>query len=72
MKRVPIIFEGENPEITAMWKSLTMKKIDQLKVLSNVEPEGMIQAATNFSEGLMEEKGGLDQYIGVATTTRLP
>lgn len=68
MKRVPIIFEGENPEITAMWKSLTMEKVDQLKELSNVEPKGMIQASTNFSEGRMEEKGELDQYIGVATT----
>jgi AraC family transcriptional regulator len=72
MKRVPIIFEGENPEITAMWKSLTMEKIDQLKALSNVEPEGMIQASTNFSEGRMEEKGELDQYIGVATTHDFP
>lgn len=68
MKRVPIIFEGENPEITAMWKSLTMEKIEQLKKLSNVEPVGIIQASTNFSEGRMEEKGELDQYIGVATT----
>jgi AraC family transcriptional regulator len=67
MKRVPIIFEGENTEITAMWKSLTMEDITQLKKLSNVEPEGMIQASTNFSEDRMEEKGELDQYIGVAT-----
>ncbi|MGE8207581.1 AraC family transcriptional regulator [Heyndrickxia sp. NPDC080065] len=72
MKRVPIIFKGENPEITAMWKSLTMEKIDQLKKLSNVEPKGMIQASTNFSEGRMEEKGELDQYIGVATTQECP
>ncbi|MDR7080560.1 AraC family transcriptional regulator [Neobacillus niacini] len=72
MKRVPIIFEGENPEITAMWKSLTMEKIEQLKNLSNVEPIGMIQASTNFSEGRMEEKGELDQYIGVATTLECP
>lgn len=72
MKRVPIIFEGENPEITAMWKSLTMDKIDQLTKLSNVEPKGMIQASTNFSEGRMEEKGELDQYIGVATTQECP
>lgn len=72
MKRVPIIFEGENPEITAMWKSLTIEKIDQLKKLSNVEPKGMIQASTNFSEGRMEEKGELDQYIGVATTQECP
>ena len=72
MKRVPIIFEGENPEITAMWKSLTMEKIDQLKKLSNAEPKGMIQASTNFSDGRMEEKGELDQYIGVAATEECP
>ncbi|QUG41212.1 AraC family transcriptional regulator [Psychrobacillus sp. INOP01] len=71
-KRVPIIFEGENTEITAMWKSLTLDKIDQLKKLSNIEPKGMIQASTNFSEGRMEEKGELDQYIGVATTQECP
>lgn len=72
MKRVPIIFEGENPEITAMWKSLTMEKIDQLKKLSNVEPVGIIQASTNFSEGRMQERAELDQYIGVATTLEYP
>ncbi|WP_121613555.1 AraC family transcriptional regulator [Mesobacillus foraminis] len=72
MKRVPIIFEGENPEITKMWKSLTIEKIKQLKSLSNVEPTGMIQASANFSEGRMEEKGELDQYIGVATTQECP
>lgn len=55
-----------------MWKSLTMEKIDQLKKLSNVEPTGMIQASTNFSDRRMEEKGELDQYIGVATTQESP
>lgn len=72
MKRVPIIFEGENPEITAMWKSLSMEDIGRLKKISNVEPQGMIQASTNFSEGRMEGKGELDQYIGVATTQECP
>ncbi len=38
MKRVPIVFEGENPEITEMWQSLTMDKIEQLKKLSTIEP----------------------------------
>ncbi len=71
-KRVPIIFEGENPEITAMWKSLNMDKIEKLKELSNREPYGIIQASTNFSEGRMEEKGELDHYIGVATTEDCP
>ena len=72
MKRVPIIFDGENTEITAMWKSFTMEKIEQLTKISNVEPVGIIQASTNFSEGRMEEKGELDQYIGVATTQECP
>ncbi|WP_153127409.1 AraC family transcriptional regulator [Peribacillus tepidiphilus] len=71
-KRVPIIFKGENPEITAMWKTLNMEKINKLKELSNVEPLGLIQASTNFSEGRMEEKGELDHYIGVATTKECP
>ena len=72
MKRVPIIFEGENPEIAKMWKSLTPEKIEQLLTLANIEPQGIIQASTNFSEGRMEEKGELDQYIGVATTQENP
>jgi AraC family transcriptional regulator len=36
-KRVPIIFNGVNPEIAAMWQSLDMEKINTLKQLSNVE-----------------------------------
>lgn len=72
MKRVPIVFHGENPEITAMWKSLSTEKLNKLYELSNVEPKGIIQASTNFSEGRMEEKGVLDHYIGVATTHEYP
>lgn len=72
MKRVPIVFEGVNPEIADMWKSLNKEKIDKFKELSNVEPIGLIQASVNFSEGRMEEKGGLDHYIGVATNKEIP
>lgn len=72
MKRVPIQFNGVNPEIASMWKSLTSDDIDLLKKLSNVEPLGLIQASVNFSEGRMEEKGGLDHYVGVATTEECP
>ncbi len=66
-KRVPIIFEGVNPEIAKMTELLTMDVINQLKAISNVEPKGIISASTNFSEGRMGEKGELDHYIGVAT-----
>lgn len=72
MKRVPIIFHGVNPEIASMWKTLNGETITQLKQLSNVEPLGLLQASTNFSEGRMEEKGELDHYIGVATTHPCP
>ena len=71
-KRVPIIFNGVNPEISSMWKSLNEEMIRQLIVLSNVEPRGLISASANFSEGRMEEKGELDHYIGVATTRECP
>lgn len=71
-KRVPIQFEGVNPEIAAMWESLDSETIRQLKGLSNVEPKGLISASANFSEGRMEEKGELDHYIGAATTEECP
>jgi len=72
MKRVPIIFNGVNPHIAAMWQELNEEKIKLLKELSNTEPMGIISASTNFSEGRMEEKGGLDHYIGVVTTEECP
>ncbi|AJD89611.1 AraC family transcriptional regulator [Jeotgalibacillus malaysiensis] len=71
-KRVPIIFNGVNPEIEKMWHSLTGEDIQELKDLSNIEPKGMISASANFSEGRMEEKGELDHYIGVASTEARP
>ncbi|KUG05421.1 transcriptional regulator, arac family [hydrocarbon metagenome] len=71
-KRVPIIFNGVNPEIAAMWKSLDGEIIRKLKELSNVEPIGLLSASINFSEGRMEEKGELDHYIGVATNNQCP
>lgn len=71
-KRVPIIFNGVNPEIASMWESLSSETITDLKALSNVEPIGLLSASTNFSEGRMEEKGELDHYIGVATTKACP
>ena len=68
-KRVPIIFKGANPEIAKMAELLTPEIIKQLKAISNVEPTGIISASANFPEGRMEEKGELDHYIGVATTS---
>jgi AraC family transcriptional regulator len=71
-KRVPVQFNGVNPEIASMWRKLDTETINKLKNLSNVEPIGIISASTNFSEGRMEEKGELDHYIGAATTKECP
>lgn len=71
-KRVPIQFDGVNPEIAAMWQSLDLLSITRLKQLSNVAPLGLLSASTNFPESRMEEKGELDHYIGVATTQECP
>jgi AraC family transcriptional regulator len=70
-KRVPLIYEGVNPEIAAMWQSLDMNTINMLKSLSNIEPEGLISASANFSDRLLENSE-LDHYIGVATTGECP
>lgn len=72
MRRVPIVFNGVNPDIAAMWQSLNMEKIGIMKGLSNTDPIGLISASTNFSEERMEEKGELDHYIGAATTLSAP
>jgi len=71
-ERVPIIFHGVNPKISAMWESLSDETINKLKNLSNVDPPGLLSVSLNFSEGRMEEKGELDHYIGVATTKECP
>lgn len=71
-KRVPIVFNGVNPDIAAMWQSLDLETITTLKNLSNIEPYGLLSGSTNFSEDRMEEKGKLDHYIGVATTNNGP
>ncbi|MBI5984123.1 AraC family transcriptional regulator [Clostridium perfringens] len=68
-KRAPIMFEGVNPDIAKMTELLTPEVIKELKALSNVEPTGIISGSINFSEGRMEEKGELDHYIGVATSS---
>ncbi|MBN2472550.1 MAG: AraC family transcriptional regulator [Anaerolineae bacterium] len=64
-KRVSLLYNGVNPEIAAMWASLTEEDIRALKQLSSVEPAGLLSASTNFTEG-RAEGAALDQFIGVA------
>lgn len=72
-KRIPLIYEGINPHMDSMWASLTMDDFTELKLLSNVEPQGILCVSANFTEERFLAEGDyLDQYIGVATTNVVP
>mgnify|MGYP000916125010 CR=1 FL=1 len=70
-RQVRLIYEGINPEISAMWKSLDETTVSLLKGLSNTEPTGLIQATNNLAE-VQEEGTLLEHYIGAATTRECP
>ncbi|QAA21379.1 AraC family transcriptional regulator [Sporolactobacillus terrae] len=67
-KRVPIQFEGENPEIIKLAKSITPEQRKQLHSYANMEPNQVVNASYNLDDGCMEEKGSLDHMIGCLTT----
>lgn len=68
-KRITLVYNGVNRGMDSMWASLTMDDILELKRLSDAEPKGIIMASANFSDD-RAEGSELDQYIGVATTTK--
>lgn len=67
-KRVPIVFEGQNPEIMKMVQSLTAKQRERLGGWRNTEVKSVVNASFHFDEGRFEEKGELDHLIGSITT----
>lgn len=67
-KRVPIQFEGENPEIMKLAQSITPEQREKMRSLANMEPYQVVNASYNFDDGWQEEKGSLDHMIGYLTT----
>lgn len=59
MKRVPIVFQGENQAITEMARSLTMEDIAQLKKLSNVEPKASSKPPPTFPRAEWRRRASL-------------
>jgi AraC family transcriptional regulator len=70
-KRVTMVFEGVNPQISSLAEKLTPDMIAELKGLSNVEPFGILSVSANFEERTVQGSE-LDQFIGVATTKAAP
>jgi len=67
-KRVPIVFEGPNPEILKMVQSITAEQRAQLKQWRNTEIQTVVNASLNFDDGRLEENGQLDHLVGSITT----
>jgi len=67
-KTITLQFEGVNPQLNELYTRLTPEVIAELKALSNIEPNGIVNVSTNFTDRTIEGSE-LDQYIGVATTT---
>lgn len=67
-KRVPIVFEGPNPEIMKMAQSITGEQRGQLQQWRNTDVQTVVNASLNFDDGRLEEKGQLDHLVGSITT----
>ena len=70
-KQITLVYEGVNHQMDDMWTRFTEQDFVELKSLSNIEPQGILCVSAHFSEK-REEGTQLDQYIGVATTMKIP
>lgn len=66
-KRINLVPTGTNPEISEMWESISDETYTQIEALSDLEPRGIINVCTNFSD-VQSQRGELDYYIAAATT----
>ncbi|TWT01492.1 AraC family transcriptional regulator [Planomicrobium sp. CPCC 101079] len=67
-KRVPIVFEGQNPVILKMAQSITSEQREKLQSWRNTDVKTVVNASMNFDEGRYKEQGQLDHLIGSITT----
>ncbi|UPA31920.1 AraC family transcriptional regulator [Terrisporobacter glycolicus] len=67
-KRIPIVFEGENPEIMKIAQGITQEQRERLQSYRDAEVKTVINASYNFDDGVYEENGKLDHLIGSITT----
>lgn len=69
-RRVPIVFEGTNPEIMKIAQSITAEQRRQLQQWRNTDVQTVVNASLNFDDGRLEEKGELDHLVGSITTLK--
>ncbi|NLR30927.1 AraC family transcriptional regulator [Levilactobacillus tujiorum] len=67
--RVPLQFEGENPAITELAKSITVDQQNAMHIYADLEPHGIINADFD-AEDYTKEDSQLIHMIGVRSTHR--
>lgn len=68
--RVPMQFEGENPAIAELARSITEAQRAEMHRLMDTEPCRVVNASWNSDTNFQEEAGELTHLIGVPTTAR--
>ena len=68
--RVPMQFEGENPAIAELARSITEVQRAEMHRLMDTEPRRVVNASWNSDTNFQEEAGELTHLIGVPTTAR--
>ena len=68
--RVPMQFEGENPAIAELARSITEAQRAEMHRLMDTEPCRVVNASWNSDTNFQEEAGELTHLIGVSTTAR--
>ncbi|MFF2194821.1 GyrI-like domain-containing protein [Streptomyces sp. NPDC058157] len=64
--RVPLIFQGVNPHIAELIRSIPAETMLRITGFSDQDPEGVVSATVRLSDGF-EEGGALDYYHCVVT-----
>ena len=68
--RVPMQFEGENPAIAELARSITEVQRAEMHRLMDTEPRRVVNASWDSDTNFQEEAGELTHLIGVPTTAR--
>ena len=68
-RRVPLQFEGVNPEILKLAQSITPQQREELHRLQNMEPREVVNVSFDSDSRFLEESGQLTHLIGVPTTS---
>lgn len=69
-RRMPMIYHGPNPEMTAFQEEVGEQTLKYIHRLSGIEPSGVVSVCTEFEEG-REDGSMFDFWLAAATEEQL-